>query len=305
MRGGGVVLFLLCFLGVALASGSSSAQELNPRAYWPSPKGTKVVTFAYQYSTGDILFDPSLPIVGVDSRLNVAQFTYLQTISLFGRTANVQLSVPYSWGTTEGVVADVERSRYISGWADARARLSVNLLGAPTMDGPAFQQLRAQPRPILGVSLQVSAPTGGYEPDRLINLGANRWALKPALGYIHPMSRTWLAEFEVGLWVFDDNDEFLGTIRGQDPIYSGEFHLVHRVRPGFWFSLDFNYYYGGRTSIDGELNADLQRNSRSGLTLVFPWRRHHAIRAGFSTGTVTTSGGDFDMFGLVYMYAWN
>jgi hypothetical protein len=31
--------------------------------------------------------------------------------------------------------------------------------------------------------LQVIAPTGQYYPERLINLGTNRWALKPQWGY--------------------------------------------------------------------------------------------------------------------------
>ena len=301
---GSSVVWILLMVAVQVSVGAL-AQELTPRAYWPAPKGTKVVTFAYQYSTGDILFDPSLPVVGVDSRLNLTQFSYLQTVNIAGRTANFQFSVPYSWGTTEGEVAGSERSRYAAGWSDARARLSVNLLGAPTMDPAAFQRLRADPEPIVGVSLMVSAPTGRYDENEVINVGSNRWAIKPAIGYIHPLKRKWLTEFELGLWVFGDNDEFLGRTREQNPVAEGEFHLIKRVRPGFWFSFDLNYYYGGRTTVDGNLNADLQRNSRAGFTMTFPWKRHHAIRGSFSTGTVTSSGGDFDLFSIVYVYLWN
>lgn len=295
---------LILLLAVGLMSVVSNAQELTPRAYWPAPKGLKVVTFAYQYSTGDILFDPSLPIVGVDSRINLTQFSYLQTINLAGRTANVQFSVPYSWGTTEGAVGGVDQSRYIAGWADARARLSVNLLGAPTMGPAEFQALREAPRPIVGASLQVSVPTGAYEKERLINVGTNRWAIKPAIGYIHPVTRSWLTEIELGMWIFGDNGEFLGSTREQAPVVSGDFHLVKRVKPGFWLSLDLNYYYGGRTTVGGDELADLQRNSRAGLTLVFPWKQKHAIRGSFSTGTATSSGGDYDLISLMYLYGW-
>jgi len=290
---------------MGLVGGSSYAQELTPRAFWPAPTGTKIVSLAYGYSAGDILTDPSLPVVGVDSRISVGQFSYQQTFSLAGRTASALLSVPYTWGTSSGEVEGEPRRRYISGWADAQARLTVNLLGAPKMDRAAFQNLRAHPRPILGASLQLLAPTGGYEPDKLINLGANRWAVKPALGLIYPLRRKWLAEFELGVWLFGDNDEFLGSTREQNPIVSGEFNLIKRVRPGFWFSLDLNYYYGGQTTVDGVLRANLQRNSRGGGTLVFPFRRHHAIKASYSTGTVTTSGGDFDLYSLVYLFVWN
>ena len=281
-----------------------SAQELAPRAYWPTPKGTNALTIGYQYSTGDILADPSLPITGVDSSINLAQLSYQNTFSLWQRTATVQFNLPYSWGTTEGFAQGKSRNRSISGIADARVRLAVNLLGAPSMDVAGFQALRANPRTLIGASLLVQVPTGEYESDKLINAGTNRWAMKPAFGIIWPVRPTWLVEFELGVWLFGDNDEFLGTTREQNPILSSEIHLVKRFRPGFWASLDANYYVGGRTTVGENVRADLQRNSRIGGTIVFPFKRRHAIRASLSTGVVTESGGDFDMVSISYLYAW-
>ena len=249
--------------------------------------------------------DPTLPIVGVDSRINFAQFTYIHTLDLGGRTANLQFILPFSWGTTEGFSEGQFRSRYIAGASDARAKLAVNLLGAPTMDVAGFQQLRANPRPIIGASILVQFPTGGYEADKLLNPGTNRWAVKPAVGVILPVRTTWLLEFDLGAWFFGDNDEFLGVTREQAPILATEFHLVKRIRPGFWAALDVTYYAGGRTTVDGTLRADLQRNSRIGGTLVYPFKRRHAMRASFSTGAVTSSGGDFNTLTVSYMYVWS
>ena len=62
--------------------------------------------------------------------------------------------------------------------------------------------LRATPRTIVGASILVQAPTGGYESDKVINVGTNRWAVKPAVGVIWPMRPTWLLEFELGYLVF-------------------------------------------------------------------------------------------------------
>jgi len=299
---------LLC-LGVILPaigfwSTAALAQELAPRAYWPAPKGADVLVLGYQYSRGDIVTDPSLPITSTDSRINFAQLTYQHTSSLFGRTVNIQFNLPYTRGSTEGFAEGEFRSRHISAMADARARLSINLRGAPAMDEAGFQALRAKPRTIVGASVMVQAPTGAYEADKLINAGTNRWAVKPALGVIWPVRPTWLVEFEFGAWFFGDNDNFLGTTRQQDPILSSEFHLVKRFRPGFWAALDVNYYVGGRTTVDHAERADLQRNSRIGATVVFPIKGRQAIRFGFSTGLVTESGGDFESFSLNYLYAW-
>ena len=111
---------LLCLgvglLSLSLWSTAAVAQELTPRAYWPAPQGTKAIIFGYQYSAGDVVTDPSLPITGVDSKINFAQFAYLHTINFVGRTANLQFILPYSWGTTdvdEVLRADLQRNARI------------------------------------------------------------------------------------------------------------------------------------------------------------------------------------------------
>jgi len=297
---------LLCIAlsAISLWSNAAAAQELNPRAYLPAPRGTNVFAVGYQYSGGDVVTDPSLPITGVDSKIEFAQVTCQHTLSVSGRPANLQVNLPYTRGSSERFAEGEFRSRHISATADVRFRVSVNLRGAPTMNASGFQALRANPQTIIGARILVQAPTSGYEPDKLINAGTNRWAVKPALGAIWPLRPIWLLEFELGAWIFGDNDDFLGTIRQQDPIFSTEFHLIKRVRPGFWASLDVNYYVGGRTTVGGNERADRQRNSRLGGTVVFPFKGQHAIRVGYSTGIVTESGGDFENFTLSYLYAW-
>lgn len=287
-----------------IACGVAGAQELTPRAYWPMPDGTNVLVLGYQRSTGDIVTDPSLPLIGVDSEIDYLQIAYQRAFGVFGRSASLQLSLPYSRGSTEGIVDGVFRSRDTSGMTDARARFSINLKGAPSMAAAGFQALRAHPRVIVGASLLVQAPTGEYESDKVINLGTNRWSVRPAVGVIWPLQPRWLLEFEVGAWFFSDNDDFLGQTREQDAILSTEFHLIRRIRPGFWASLDANFYVGGRTSVGENTQANLQRNSRVGATLLFPIRGRHAIRGGFSTGVVTESGGDYEIVTLSYIYAW-
>ncbi len=283
----------------------AAAQEFTPRAYWPAPNGTRLLVVGVGRSTGDIIVDPSLPIVGVDSDIWFTQIGLLQTFSLVGRTASILVNVPYSRGLTEGTVGDRFLSRHLSGMADARLRLAVNLTGAPTMDLAGFQQLRAVPRPVVGTSLEIMLPTGRYEPTRLLNLGANRWALKPGLGLIYPITRTWLAEVELATWFFGNNDDFLGTTREQAPVVSASLHLVKRLRPGFWVSFDSNFYSGGRTTVRGVLFEDLQRNSRIGATMVFPFKRRHAIRPSVSIGAVTKSGGDFVTVSVSYQLLLN
>ncbi|MFT5334300.1 MAG: hypothetical protein ACI9GB_002208 [Halioglobus sp.] len=289
---------------LTLLCGTVSAQELTPRAYWPTPNGTNVLVAAYQKSTGDIVTDPSLPLTSVDSAIDYLQLSYQRTFSLGGRTASIQLSAPYSQGETTGLLKDEFRSRETSGIGDTRVRLSYNLSGAPSMDAAEFRALRHTPKTIVGASLLVQAPTGEYQSDKLINIGTNRWAVKPAIGVIWPIRPSWLLEFEVGAWLFGDNDEYLGKTRKQDPVLSTEIHLVKRIRSGFWASLDANFYVGGRASVNGSEQANLQRNSRLGATVVYPFKKSHAIRSSFSTAIASESGGDFEIFSLSYLYVW-
>jgi hypothetical protein len=53
--------------------------------------------------------------------------------------------------------------------------------GEPAMPLQEMQKWRQ--KMLLGVSLKVVAPTGQYDPTKLINLGNNRWAFKSEFGY--------------------------------------------------------------------------------------------------------------------------
>ena len=289
-------LLLLC----AFWATCGLAQELSPRFYWPAPQGTRVLILGYSQSSGDVLMDPSIPLVGVDSRINTGFLGYLQTFAIAGRTANVLLELPYSWGSTRGLVGDTPARRDFAGLNDAGITLAVNLLGGPSMTPAEFQRLRADPRPILGASLRLVPPTGYYQSDRLINVGANRWAAKLELGSVIPMKPRWLLEIEGGAWFFGDDPDYIAGKRQQDPIYAIELHLVRRFRPGFWAALDLNYFTGGRQTIGDSKLADVQENSRIGGTIVVPFLGRHAIKMGYSTGTRTRFGTDYSQFLVAY-----
>lgn len=292
-------LAVLCFLFAT----AGMAQEMSPRFYWPAPKGTKVLVLGYSRSSGDVLMDPSIPVYGVDSKISTGFLGYLQTFAIGGRTANLVLELPYSWGTTKGLVGDTPARRDFAGLNDAGITLAVNLLGAPSMNAAEFQQLRADPRPILGASLKLVPPIGYYHPDRLINVGANRWAAKLELGSVIPLRPRWLLEIEGGAWFFGDDDDYITGARKQDPIYAVELHLVRRFRPGFWAALDFNYVTGGRQTIGESELVDVQGNARFGGTIVIPFERRHAVKIGFSTGTRTRFGTDFNQLLVTYQVA--
>ncbi|MFV8816680.1 transporter [Haliea sp. E17] len=295
-------LRLLLVLLIPLVPGRYCvAQELTPRAYWPAPQGTEVLTLGLSYTDGDTVPDPSLPVSGIDSQITTAFASYLRTFSLWGRTASVVLQQPYSTGTTTAnheVLGKLERD--YQGVGDFSATLGVNLLGAPAMSREEFAELRRNPHPILGASVRVLAPTGRYQEDRLINVGANRWAVKAELGYMTALRPQWLLEFELGAWIFGDNDDFVGMKREQDPIYALQTHLIRRFSAGFWVSLDANIYRGGRGKLDGRKLDDLQRDSRFGINLAVPFAGRNVVKLSYAMGSVNDSDENFDIYQLTY-----
>lgn len=295
-----VVMMLHCLLHPL----TGYTQELTPRAYWPAPKGTRVLTLGALHTSGDVVPDPSLPITGFDSKINSFFLGYRHTLDLWGRTANLVLELPYADGTTRAALDSGPRlEREYQGFGDIAATLSVNVVGAPSISREGFRDLILKPHPLIGVSLKLVTPTGNYDKDRIVNVGANRWALKAELGYIQPLAPGWLFELDAGVWVFGDNDEFVGGDREQAPISSLQAHLVHEINSDLWVSLDLNAYRGGRSTVGGRRLDDLQRDSRIGFTLVFPVARGHLIKTSYMHGSLNDRDESFNTFQIAYSRA--
>lgn len=291
---------LLLIILMAGPQGSGLAQELSPRLYWPAPVGTRLLVLGYQYSDGDVLLDPSIPVYGVDSKIGTALAGYVQTFGLWGRTTNVLFELPYSQGSTQGLIGDESLRRDFAGFGDVAVSMTLNVLGAPALTREDFQALRADPHPIVGLNLKLVLPTGYYEDNRLINVSANRWAARFQVGTILPLRPRWLFEFAAGAWLFGDNSDFIAGRREQDPLYALEAHLIHRFKPGFWAAVDANYFTGGVQTVDGIEQANLQSNSRIGATLAFPLPGRSAVKLAYSAGTRTRFGSDFNQITVAY-----
>jgi hypothetical protein len=293
---------LLPALALLLLPAFASAQELEPGAYWPIPVTLNVVTVSNAFNWGDLAFDPSVPIDQANARINTTALSFTRAFGLAGRSANVTASMPVVGGHLEGVYLGQPAMTDRLGLGDPRARLAVNLYGAPAMSPRQFGGY--QQKTLVGVSLTVAPPLGQYDPLKLINIGNNRWAYKPELGF----SRTnghWILEGMVGGWFFTDNTDFHGGgTREQDPIGAVQAHLTYRFKRTIWLAADANYFTGGRTTINGKANLDLQKNSRVGATFSAAIDSHQAIRASVSKGAYTTIGADFTSIAIGYNYAW-
>jgi hypothetical protein len=272
---------------------NTKAQDLDPRAYARIPVNVTVAVAGFGYSQGGILTDATLPFEDLEAKIGSPSLGVVHSFSLFGKTAQVSVALPYAWGDVTATIGGEPQSTSRSGFGDMRLRLSCLLLGAPAIT-PA-EMATAPRKTILGTSLSITAPTGQNFPDKLINIGTSRWAFKPELAISQPIGKRWLLDFYTGIWLFTKNDTFYpgSSVRTQDPLGSFQGHISYNIQPLMWVALDMTFYTGGRSSVDGVEMDDRQSNSRIGGTLVLPIGKRNSVKFAYSTGAIIRSGADF------------
>lgn len=292
-------LFLIAAL---LHSATGPAQELEPRFYSNLPLGLNFVAVGFARSEGGVLFDPSIELDNADLAVDGPFLGYARSLDVGGVSGSFDVGLANVCLSGSAEFAGDRVSRKVCGWSDARLRLAINFVGAPALSMAEFAGYRQDL--VVGASLQLIVPSGDYDPTKLVNIGANRWAARTELGFSKSV-RGWLFEGALGGTVYGSNDEFFGgTTRRQDPIFSLQAHVVRRFDSGIWLAIDYTRYRGGETEIDGLARGDLQSNARVGVTLSLPLKPRHSIKFNVSSGVLTRTGSDFDTAGIAWQYRW-
>jgi hypothetical protein len=295
---------------ISCAVNTARAQDLSPRAYVITPLHSNAITLTYSYYTGSVLFDGAVPVTGATANISVPVVTYYHALNFFGRSANITASLPYGVGNYQGHVIGAEAHLYRSGLLDSVYRFSVNLKGGPAM--PVGEFVKWRQKMLLGVSLKVVAPTGQYDPTKLINWGNNRWAFRPEFGYSQRWGH-WVVDAYASVWLYTTNPEFFshnqffpGTqTQSESPVVAFEGHLSYDFKPRLWISLDGNYWHGGETSLSGVANPiSLQKSSRIGATASIPISKHQSLKISYNNGAYINYGGDYQDVSVGWQYSW-
>ncbi|NWF85966.1 MAG: transporter [Bryobacteraceae bacterium] len=292
---------------VACSLTMAFAQDLAPRAYVITPTHSNAINLTYSYFDGGLNFNGTVPITDATGTYSVPVISYYHSFNFFGRSANATASLPYGVGTFEGDVLGTQAQVYRSGLMDTGYRVSVNLKGGPAMQVKDF--LKWRQKVLLGVSLRVIAPSGQYDPFKLINWGMNRWAFKPEFGYSQRWDK-WVLDGYAGVWFYTANDSaYAGATPAQQtltPIGSFEGHLSRDFgKRRFWASLDGNFWFGGIASLNGVQNlATKQTSSRIGGTFSYPVNRRLSLKANYSVGSYVRFGGNYHTISFGWQYSW-
>jgi hypothetical protein len=167
-----------------------------------------------------------------------------------------------------------------------------------------------EPTWTLDAAFMLGVPLGQYDDDRVVNLGLNRFYGRVAFPFkyhFRVFSPGYMSSLEVvpSIWLFTENDDFLGQKLKNDPMLQLEAHWTHDFTRHFFGSLDLLYRNGFQSEIDGiKLGSDIEIGTL-GFTLNFQVNDNATIRTSFSSNVFGDSDIDTSMIRLQFIYAWD
>ncbi len=281
-------------------TGQTFAQDLEPRRWSQMPTGINFAGIGIGHIEGDIFFDPVLLVEEATFDLEAVGLVYIRSFSVAGKSARVDFSLPYRAGRWEGTVDGEFVHFRRRGLSDPRIRFSMLLYGGPAQTPAEFAKSKRS-NTVVGAAVAVTMPFGEYSSERLINLGTNRWTVRPQLGVTHSRGK-WTGELTGSVFLYSDNNEFWqDTKLESDPLWALQAHLVYTFKPGLWTSVGMAYGIGGEAKVNDIAKNNLSGNWLSALSFGFPIDRRQGIKISLLTGrTQKPTGVDIDSLVLAY-----
>ena len=305
-----------CFMAVAvfvmMMFPSTSDAQAPPRFYWKNLIGGNAVPLIYMDISGNANPLDGAQFVIPESNISasIALGGYARTFTLFNRPAMAAVLLPMGRVSGEGSLFGKTFSQSTSGYGDPTLEFVIGLIGPPPIKNIP-DAMRYEPGFSLDLLVDLIIPIGEYDEDEALNMGLNRWYGRVAapivwqLGSWVPGRRTTL-EFLPSIWLYGDNNDFVGHQLSTDPKFQVEGHLTRDFHKHLWGSVDMNYVSGGKSSIDGVSGEDLDMLGM-GFTLGYHINDNIQLTAGYMASINDSAPTDLrmDMFKLSLVFGWH
>lgn len=293
---------LLAMILVLAVAVTAEGQDLEPRAFSQTPVGMNFAVVSVGYAEGSMLFDQGTTLEDVDGEITSVAAAYVRSLDLLGASAKASVVIPVAWGDWAGRYQGAWATASRRGLADPLAEFSVNFLGAPALKADGMRGF--QQKWVAGASLRVSVPVGQYDPDKLLNLGSHRWAVRPRVG-ISRKTGPWTLEAMGSVWLYADNSDFFGgAVLEQEPLWSLQFNGVHQWKSRVWVGLGVGFSRGGQTRANGVESDTYKKNTRWAAIVSVPLNYRHSLKVVYVDGLRTRAGADFDQVSLAWSVFW-
>jgi hypothetical protein len=286
-------LALITLVINVLSSFHLYAQDLEPRRWTPIPLGLSVIGIGVGHTSGDIIFDPVMLVDDAELDLNVLGVSYVTSFKLFNKLARFDFTIPVATGKWEGLLNGEQTKLTREGLLDPKVRLSINLIGTPPSNAKEMKNYLTNKKSntVVGAAIAISLPLGEYYSEKLINLGENRFSIRPQIGVVHT-DGNWSYELTGSVFIYTDNDNFYkNQRREQKPLYAIQSHLIYNFNAGKWLSLSAGYGVGGQSKVGSNYKNDKRHTLLSSLSFGMPLSRSQAVKIGYLNGKTNSSTG--------------
>jgi len=234
MKKGVLALICTCLL---IPSVSSAA---NMRDYIPAPPDTLLSLLYYHYISGDDLNVGGHKAADVDLSQNLFLLREVYYMKIGSIVADPQFILPFGSSSFDMGA----RSDDSDGIGDLILLCTFWLYNNP------------ETKTYVGLTPYFYLPTGDYDDDQIVNLGANRFAFQAEVGLVkgwevQPGHNLYL-EVSPSLYFYGDNDDYNGNQElSQDPVFALESHLSYDLTEQLVFGLSYFGQWGDKSEVDG------------------------------------------------------
>ena len=281
---------------LALPAASAHAQGDGPRVYQIVPDGTRVVSVYGLFTRGNQSADPGLVVEAGSVAVDVAVVQYVHPVTLGNRVGGAFVVLPLGEVTGTLPILGRELSGSSSWIGDMQLGWVQNVVGPPPLTGKDYATRK--PGFTFGVLGKLLTPTGAYSPDKVINLGGNRWAFQLGTPITWYLGRSFvdpkLTTFEllptVTFYTANGDPKGADSIE-QRPIFRLEGHVTRNLTQALWVSFDATSVYGGETATDGVDDDNYQRALMLGGTANLTLSRSVSVKVTYGEVVRRNDGG--------------
>lgn len=311
-RAGWLRLALPALLALGALGPLQAQAQMPARFYWDTLAGSNAVPLIFESISGNTNpFDPAHTVTpGANFDATMAIAGYARTFALFDRAAMAAILLPMGRISGDVSVAGNTFSQSASGFGDPMIEFNINVIGPPAQKNIP-DVLRYEPGFSVDLLADLALPIGEYDSDQSLNIGQNRWYGRLGMPIIWQFGawvpgRRMTLEFLPAVWLFGDNNDYVGQTLETDPMFQLDAHLTRDFTEHLWGSLDAAWYSGGQATIDGVQGEKLD-NLGIGLTLGYVINDNLNLTVGYKSTINDDAPGDLSMDGFMatLVFGWH
>lgn len=241
--------FIYKAIGVLTCLLAVNAYATDTRSYVLMPKDSDVSEF--KVMDNDITF-ASQPNTYLNNRTSYVKHTHYMDIS--GNLAAIYIIAPYT-DLKQETSATVKKG----GLTDPILLFAWGMYNMPALTKEEYTKANKR-NTTSACSVALTLPIGSYDSQQLMNVGGNRYVVKPEC-----QVGTYVGNFYVevigGLTHYGNNSSYYGSnVLKQDKLYHLESHIGYGLTPKAFLSFDMFSVNGGNMYLN---NKSLNKGQRS------------------------------------------